>query len=299
MNLLVRPFPAHVNPAHVTASMSPWLNETLFCNRMPRVHTGSVKFFDSGKGFGFIIPHRSIDGNAEVFVHHTVIHNKGGFKSLAEGEVVEFNVISGPKGLQATRVTGPNGSFVQGEQYPRFRPKESEGNADSARSVAVGPYFGYPHYPLPPMQANYPQVIAYSNQMPQSGFGAFAYPAVQSGNLGFMLPQPAPTNSSAEENSHAQASVTQQYYNAGLSAYYPQQQQQLVISAPFARQMPELYRMSAFTSQPATTATTMSYTAPTNYPASTMSHQSQEYAASFSRKSSGLPMTQPNSSAQL
>ncbi|KAJ1897608.1 hypothetical protein LPJ66_003264 [Kickxella alabastrina] len=260
---------------------------------MPRVHTGSVKFFDSGKGFGFIIPHRSIDGNAEV------IHNKGGFKSLAEGEVVEFNVISGPKGLQATRVTGPNGSFVQGERYPRFRPKELEGNADSARSVAVSPYFGYPHYPLAPMQANYPQVIAYSNQMAQSGFGAFAYPAVQSGNLGFMLPQPTPTNSSAEENSYAQSSITQQYYSAGLPAYYPQQQQQPVISASFARQMPELYRTSVFTSQPAITATTMSYAAPTNYPASTMSHQSQEFAASFSRKSSGLSMAQSNSSVQL
>ncbi|KAJ1947775.1 hypothetical protein GGF37_000152 [Kickxella alabastrina] len=268
---------------------------------MPRVHTGSVKFFDSGKGFGFIIPHRSIDGNAEVFVHHTVIHNKGGFKSLAEGEVVEFNVISGPKGLQATRVTGPNGSFVQGERYPRFRPKELEGSADSARSVAVGPYFGYPHYPLPPMQANYPQVIAYSNQMAQSDFGVFAYPGVQSGNLGFMLPQPTPTNSFAEENSHAQPSITQQYYSTGLPAYYPQQQQQqqTVISAPFARQMPELYRTSAFTSQPAITTTTMSYTVPNNYPASTMSHQSQEFTASFSRKSSGLSMAQPNSSVQL
>ncbi|KAJ1783533.1 hypothetical protein LPJ62_005000, partial [Coemansia sp. RSA 2167] len=70
---------------------------------MSATKSGRVKFFNSQKGYGFIIPAEPIDGHAEVFVHHTVIHNRGGFKSLAEGEPVEFEVVRGPKGLQATR----------------------------------------------------------------------------------------------------------------------------------------------------------------------------------------------------
>ncbi len=62
---------------------------------------GTVKWFNDAKGFGFITP----EGGAEdVFVHHTGI-NGSGFKSLAEGQVVSFEVERGPKGLQAKGVT--------------------------------------------------------------------------------------------------------------------------------------------------------------------------------------------------
>ncbi|KAI8618906.1 cold-shock' DNA-binding domain-containing protein [Chytriomyces sp. MP71] len=68
--------------------------------------TGYVKFFNSQKGYGFIIP---AEGELEVFVHHTaILRSDGGFRSLAEGEEVEFDMIKGPKGLQAANVTGPN-----------------------------------------------------------------------------------------------------------------------------------------------------------------------------------------------
>jgi cold shock CspA family protein len=79
--------------------------------------TGHVKFFNSQKGFGFIIPNEPIEGEAqaEIFVHHTSIYNNGGFRSLAEGEEVEFDLVQGPKGLQATSVTGPNGGPVKGD----------------------------------------------------------------------------------------------------------------------------------------------------------------------------------------
>jgi len=61
--------------------------------------TGTVKWFNDAKGFGFI----KQDGGEDVFVHHTAIESEG-FRSLAEGDVVEFEVTRGPKGLQAARV---------------------------------------------------------------------------------------------------------------------------------------------------------------------------------------------------
>lgn len=54
------------------------------------------------------------DGSADVFVHHTAIHAEG-FRSLGDGEAVEFEVITEPNGRsKAFNVTGPDGSYVQG-----------------------------------------------------------------------------------------------------------------------------------------------------------------------------------------
>jgi CspA family cold shock protein len=61
--------------------------------------TGTVKWFNAGKGYGFI----SREAGEDVFVHHSAIEEEG-FRSLDEGQQVEFNVEQGPKGLQATHV---------------------------------------------------------------------------------------------------------------------------------------------------------------------------------------------------
>ncbi|MFC1475425.1 cold-shock protein [Candidatus Zixiibacteriota bacterium] len=60
---------------------------------------GTVKWFNDNKGFGFITP----DEGDDVFVHHSSIEGEG-FKSLAEGDSVQFEVTQGPKGLQASNV---------------------------------------------------------------------------------------------------------------------------------------------------------------------------------------------------
>ena len=61
--------------------------------------TGSVKWFNDAKGFGFI----SQEGGEDVFVHHTAIQMEG-FRTLVQGDRVEFDVVQGPKGLQAANV---------------------------------------------------------------------------------------------------------------------------------------------------------------------------------------------------
>jgi CspA family cold shock protein len=64
------------------------------------MQTGTVKWFNDAKGYGFITPSEGPD----LFVHHSAIVAEG-FRSLSEGDQVQFEVTKGPKGLQAVNVT--------------------------------------------------------------------------------------------------------------------------------------------------------------------------------------------------
>ena len=66
---------------------------------MAERETGTVKWFNDAKGFGFITQ----EDETDIFVHYTAIQQEG-FKSLKEGDTVEFEVAQGPKGLQAANV---------------------------------------------------------------------------------------------------------------------------------------------------------------------------------------------------
>merc|ERR1719436_2202970 len=80
---------------------------------VPKKCKGTCKKFDSSKGFGFITLE---DGSGDVFVHYSEIQAQG-FKSLAEGELVEFQIVTQDDGRRkAVHVTGPGGVNVQGQK---------------------------------------------------------------------------------------------------------------------------------------------------------------------------------------
>ncbi|KAJ3298986.1 Y box binding protein 1 [Rhizoclosmatium sp. JEL0117] len=124
---------------------------------------GYVKFFNAQKGYGFIIPHEG-EADAEVFVHHTaIIKPDGGFRSLLEGEDVEFDLIHGPKGLQAANVTGPGGTSVIGDPQAGFQQPQP---MHSMFSPMMGVYVQSPYLPPGQFPNGAPPSESYNDKAP-------------------------------------------------------------------------------------------------------------------------------------
>ncbi|PNW81973.1 hypothetical protein CHLRE_06g268600v5 [Chlamydomonas reinhardtii] len=101
---------------------------------------GTVKWFNATKGFGFITPG---GGGEDLFVHQTNINSEG-FRSLREGEVVEFEVEAGPDGRsKAVNVTGPGGAAPEGAPRNFRGGGRGRGRARGARGGYAAAY-GYP-----------------------------------------------------------------------------------------------------------------------------------------------------------
>jgi CspA family cold shock protein len=86
-------------------------------------HTGTVKWFNNAKGYGFL---GRDDGGADVFTHFSAIQ-KNGYKTLKEGEAVAFDIVQGDKGPQADNVTP-----LHPESAPAAARQPHEGSAQSA-----------------------------------------------------------------------------------------------------------------------------------------------------------------------
>jgi CspA family cold shock protein len=74
--------------------------QSILIKEVSNMATGKVKWFNDAKGFGFIVPD---GGGDELFAHFSAI-NTNGFKSLKENQAVTFDVVSGPKGKQASNI---------------------------------------------------------------------------------------------------------------------------------------------------------------------------------------------------
>ncbi|CAH7665828.1 cold-shock' DNA-binding domain-containing protein [Phakopsora pachyrhizi] len=165
---------------------------------------GTCKFFNSQKGFGFINDDRPQElGNQEVFVHYTSIGSKGGFRSLAEGEEVEYVLSPGQKGFQANEVTGPSGKAVQGDvkskvpKTPTFVPYPM-GIMPGGYAIA-GASSPYMHQDPYMASAAHPGVYGspYGSQVFYVPSTVGLMPAGHSPNLGGMSPYPAAGNPGA------------------------------------------------------------------------------------------------------
>ena len=87
------------------------------------MQSGTVKWFNNAKGYGFIVPE---SGGEDVFVHYSTIDGTG-FKTLKEGQVVHYEASESPRGVQTTRVVGESGDEMS---------EQSSGAEESAGASA-------------------------------------------------------------------------------------------------------------------------------------------------------------------
>ncbi|KAI5748775.1 hypothetical protein M8J76_001854 [Diaphorina citri] len=110
---------AEATPSNPSANESPKKEPVVLATKV----CGVVKWFSVKSGYGFISTPSS---NEDVFVHSKRIKYNNPrklYKTLAEGETVEFDIMQGDKGHEAINVTGPDGRYVQGSQFAANKPK--------------------------------------------------------------------------------------------------------------------------------------------------------------------------------
>ncbi|KAL7008342.1 hypothetical protein EMMF5_002071 [Cystobasidiomycetes sp. EMM_F5] len=198
--------------------------------------SGIVKFFNSTKGFGFIWDNASSEiGDVDIFVHWTTIQGDTSFKSLGEGELVEYELARGPKGFQAINVSGPSGGNVHGDPLARMPL------AISSRSrMMPGSRYGPMGIPIlqPLVLAGYPPQAAhvdpgYAAYLQQSGRyvpqAAGPYYPIPAGHA----PSPAPAS-----YPQVQAAVLPQPAATPVTSAPPNASTQDAVQAPAAAPLP-------------------------------------------------------------
>ncbi|KAM0793646.1 hypothetical protein ACM66B_001077 [Microbotryomycetes sp. NB124-2] len=153
---------------------------------------GVVKFFNSLKGFGFVVDNDpSALGGQEVFCHFSAITGKGGFRSLAEasafhGEEVEYELVQGPKGFQAANLTGPGGRNVVGDPKVRLA-KPMQYMPFAPLGMMPASYLADPYIQQPVMFSGgqiEQQALMYMPTPAMTSYGGPAYPRPQNGQNG-------------------------------------------------------------------------------------------------------------------
>jgi len=94
---------------------------------------GTVKWFNNAKGYGFILPD---GGGDDLFAHYSAIEMDG-YKTLKAGQPVEFEIIEGPKGLQATNIQSASDEGLPAELYEDEQAAEAHTNGGAATSEVV------------------------------------------------------------------------------------------------------------------------------------------------------------------
>eukprot|EP00775_Hariotina_reticulata_P004696 gene4696-4948_t len=142
-------------------------------DEQPQRHKGTVKWFNATKGFGFVTP---ADGGDDLFVHQTSIEAEG-FRSLREGEEVEFDVEAGSDGrTKAVKVTGPEGAAPQGAPRRSAYRSSAVAAASPGGVVAVGAFRGNGRGRGPPMPVAYGYGYGYDYYGAYAGYPAYGYP---------------------------------------------------------------------------------------------------------------------------
>mmetsp|Transcript_1269 Transcript_1269/g.2695 ORF Transcript_1269/g.2695 Transcript_1269/m.2695 type:complete len:160 (+) Transcript_1269:157-636(+) len=159
------------------------MSDTQIAQARPGWELGTVKWFNPDKGFGFVVPDGGSGAASEdVFVHFSVVKGQG-FKSLGDGEQVEFKAQMGNDGRRrATECTGVGGGNVKGSERKSALAAKG-GKGGKGKGKGAGYPYGMPYGGYPPeyFQAMAAMAAAYH----QGGYGMGGWPGYGPGSGGY------------------------------------------------------------------------------------------------------------------